>query len=433
MKKYSEDSALNKNFLWGTATAATQIEGAYNEDGKGLTIWDGLTEGHIRYNENCRVSCDHYHRYKEDVALMKEIGVNSYRFSVSWARIYPSGMDKINERGLKFYIDLVDELVKNGIEPLVTLYHWDMPIWLYDIGGFLNSKFPEYFEAYTKTLINALSDKVRYWITFNEPQCFVSGGYETGWLAPFHKESKCVIERITRNVMLAHGRAVDCIRKYAKTSTRIGFAPTASLIMPKNNSEKEIKNAYDRTFDPSLGVGMGAWWSEPIVAGRIPENMKFLSEEDIKAICRPLDFYAFNIYRPENAHDFYYPGMTRSALGWEVLPECVYWASRFYHERYNLPILVSENGFADNDVVSSDGKVHDTHRSYYIEKHIEQVKMAISEGIPVIGYQYWSLIDNFEWAIGYDARFGLIYVDYRTQKRTLKDSAYLYKRMIDRI
>ena len=419
-----------KDFLWGTATAATQIEGAYNEDGKGLTIWDSLTEGHIRWNENCKVACDHYHRYKEDIALMKEIGVNSYRFSISWARIFPDGMEKINEKGLDFYIKLVDELKKNNIEPLITLYHWDMPMWLYNKGGLLREDFPTLFVQYAKTVVDALSDKVKYWITFNEPQCFVGGGYKDGWLAPFHNDNNYVIERITRNVMLAHGKAVDCIRKYAKQKPYIGFAPTASLIMPKDNSEKEIKEAFDKTFDANRGVAMGAWWSEPIVGGRIPDNMKFLSEEDIKVICRPLDFYAYNIYQPENAGELYYQGMPKSSLGWLILPECIYWASKFYYEKYKLPILVSENGFADNDVVSSDGKVHDAHRIYYLEKYIEQLKRAMNEGIPVIGYQYWSLLDNFEWAMGYDARFGLIYVDYKTQKRILKDSAYAYKNII---
>ena len=423
---------MKKDFLWGTATAATQIEGSYNEDGKGLTIWDSLTDGHIRYNEDCKVACDHYHRYKEDIALMKEIGVNSYRFSVSWARIYPDETRKVNEKGLKFYVDLVSELKNNGIEPLVTLYHWDLPMWLYNCGGFLREDFPEIFEGYAKTLVDALSDKVKYWITFNEPQCFVSGGYETGWLAPFHKESKYVIERITRNVMLAHGRAADCIRKYAKTPAKIGFAPTASLIMPKDDSEEEINKAYNMTFDANFGAARGGWWAEPIVKGVIPENMKFLSEEDIKIICKPLDFYAFNIYRSENAYEFYYPGMPRSALGWEVNPESMYWACKFYYERYKLPILISENGFANNDVVTEDGRVHDPERTYYIEKHIEQIERAEKEGVPVIGYQYWSLLDNFEWAIGYDARFGLIYVDYKTQKRTVKDSAYVYKKITER-
>ena len=419
-----------KDFLWGTATAAAQIEGAYNEDGKGLTIWDSLTEGNVRYGENCKIACDHYHRYKEDIVLMKEIGVNSYRFSISWARIFPDTAEKINEKGLHFYIDLVNELVNNGIEPLVTLYHWDMPMWLYNSGGFLRDDFPTIFEKYVKAVVDALSDKVKYWITFNEPQCFVGGGYKDGWLAPFHKDNKYVVERITRNVMIAHGKAVDCIRQNTKQKPYIGFAPTASLIMPKSNGKEDVKDAYNRTFDSKLGVTAAAWWSEPIVSGRIPKNMEFLSEEDIKVICRPLDFYAFNIYQPDNTGELYYQGMPRSSLGWAVLPECIRWASKFYYEKYNLPILISENGFADNDIVSSDGKVHDTHRSYYIEKHIEQVKMAIGDGIPIIGYQYWSLIDNYEWAIGYDARFGLIYVDYRTQKRILKDSAYYYRDII---
>ena len=294
----------------------------------------------------------------------------------------------------------------------------------------MRDDFPSIFEKYAKTVVDALSDKVKYWITFNEPQCFVGGGYVSGGLAPFHKDNNYVIERITRNIMLAHGKAVDCIRKYAKQKPYVGFAPTASLFMPLNDSEEEIKKAYNRTFDAKFGVYRAAWWSEPIVGGTIPDNMKFLNKNDIKDICRPLDFYAFNIYMPENSDEHYFQGMPRSAIGWAVLPECIYWASKFYYEKYGLPILVSENGFADNDVVSSDGKVHDAHRIYYIERYIEQLKRAIKDGIPIIGYQYWSLVDNFEWATGYDARFGLVYVDYKSQKRIIKDSAYAYKKII---
>ena len=415
---------FGKDFLWGAATAATQIEGAYNED-KGLTVWDCTTDGNVRYGENCKIACDHYHRYKEDVSLMKEIGLNSYRFSISWARIFNDEKQEINENGLNFYKNLVNELVKNGIEPVCTLFHWDLPMWVYNKGGFLSDEFVSLFSNYVKTVVSALSDKIRYWITFNEPQCFVHGGYEGGWLAPFQKNGRYVAERIIRNVMLAHGESVEVIRKYAKLPPKIGFAPTASLIMPINSGKEEVERAYNRTFDGYAGL-----WGDPIVKGVAGKNNSFLSDADLKKICKPLDFYAFNVYRSDNSSEVYYQGMPRSALGWEIVPESMYWAIKFAYRRYNLPIFITENGIACEDFVYDDGKVYDPQREFYIKKHIEQLKRASNEGIPVIGYQYWSLLDNFEWATGYDARFGLVYVDYKTQKRTIKESAYYYKEII---
>lgn len=416
--------AFPEDFLWGAATAAPQIEGAYNED-KGLTIWDTTVEGNVRYGENCKVACDHYHRYKEDVALMKEIGLNSYRFSVSWARIFNDDKQQINKNGLNFYKNLVDELVKNGIEPVCTLFHWDMPMWVYEKGGFLSDEFVSLFANYVKTVVEALSDKIRYWITFNEPQCFVHGGYEGGWLAPFQKNGRYIVEKIIRNVMLAHGEAVMVIRKYARLTPKIGFAPTASLTMPVNDDKEEIERAYNCTFDGYAGL-----WGDPIVKGIAGKNCDFLSEADLKNICQPLDFYAFNVYRSDNSAEVYKQGMPRSALGWEIVPESMYWAAVFAYRRYGLPIFITENGIACEDFVYDDGKVYDPQRSYYIEKHIEQLNRAAKDGVPIIGYEYWSLMDNFEWAVGYDARFGLIYVDYATQKRTIKQSAYDYKKII---
>lgn len=415
---------FGKDFLWGAATAATQIEGAYNED-KGLTVWDCTTDGNVRYGEDCKIACDHYHRYKEDVSLMKDIGLNSYRFSISWARIFNDEKQKVNENGLNFYKNLVNELVKNGIEPVCTLFHWDLPMWVYNKGGFLSNEFVPLFSNYVKTVVLALSDKIRYWITFNEPQCFVHGGYEGGWLAPFQKNGRYVAERIIKNVMLAHGEAVEVIRKYAKLPPKIGFAPTASLIIPTNDSREEVERAYNQTFDGYAGL-----WSDPIVKGVAGKNSSFLSDADLKKICKPLDFYAFNVYRSDNSSEVYYQGMPRSALGWEIVPESIYWATKFAYQRYNLPIFITENGIACEDFVYDDGKVYDPQREFYIKKHIEQLKRASDEGIPVIGYQYWSLLDNFEWATGYDARFGLVYVDYKTQKRMIKESAYYYKKII---
>lgn len=215
---------FKKDFLWGVASAAYQIEGAYDEDGKVAGIWDALCAGHVKNGDNGNIACDHYHRFREDVALMKQIGVKSYRFSISWPRVMP-GPGKINQKGLSFYSELVDELIKAGIEPMVTIFHWDLPMWAHEYGGWENEKVAEDFEEYTKVVVDALSDRVTYWMTINEPQCFIGNGYIEGTLAPFMQKPEA-LPLLTRNVMLAHGKAVKVIRKYAKKAPLIGFAPT---------------------------------------------------------------------------------------------------------------------------------------------------------------------------------------------------------------
>lgn len=419
--------AFSKDFLWGAAAAAHQIEGAAFEDGKTAGIWDALCEGHVAHGENGHTACDHYHRYREDVAMMKEMGLKSYRFSISWPRVIPAP-GVVNEKGLRFYIDLVEELTAAGIEPLCTLYHWNLPMWVHNKGGWENPEIGEYFADFVRVVVEALSDKVRWWITLNEPQCFVGAGYRDGRHAPFRKET-VRIPYIIRNVMMAHGRAVQVIRKYAKLEPRIGFAPTGPVTMPASGSEEDIEQARKLSYDPCGGARCNSWWSDPVVLGIVPEPLKeAISEEDIKTICQPLDFYAFNVYNADHAGE--YPGRPRTALGWPITPEVMYWAARFHYERYHLPILVSENGMANVDFVMEDGKVHDPQRVNYIHSHLRSLKQAVEEGIPVVGYQYWSVMDNFEWALGYDARFGLVYVDYQTQERIWKDSAYDYREII---
>ncbi len=427
---------FSKNFLWGAATAAFQIEGAYQEDGKGLHIWDALCAGKVKNGENGNVAADHYHRFKEDIALMKEIGLKSYRFSVSWARIFPDATGKINPKGIAFYDALVSELKQAGIEPICTLYHWDLPMWIYERGGWLNEEVSEYFATYTQAVVSALSDRVRYWITFNEPQCFIGVGCQAGNHAPFQQNDVSIVKKMSRNVMLAHGKAVAVIRKFAKQKPMVGFAPTASSYIPFDSSQAEIDRAKSDTF-AATNVWTAGWWADPIVAGAIPEAFAdTITEEDIKIIHAPLDYYAFNLYTASDYAEgennrFVYPGMPRTAMGWVIAPQALYWATKFFYERYGLPILVTENGMANIDSVSCDGKVHDPQRIEYIRTYLSALKKAADEGVPVLGYQYWSLMDNFEWAEGYTPRFGLIYVDYRTQKRTLKDSALYYKKVIE--
>ena len=262
--------AFDKGFIFGTASAAYQVEGAYNEDGKGLSIWDVFSReksackpvANVEHGETGDVACDHYHRYKEDVAILKKLGIKNYRFSISWTRIFPDGTGKINPAGLKFYSDLVDELLANGIEPYVTLFHWDYPYELYKKGGWLNNDSPEWFLEYTKVVVDALSDRVKNWFTINEPQCFIGLGFWTGAHAPFLKTSERDLIIMTRNVMLAHGLAVKYIRENAKTTPKIGFAPIGPVFVPENDTPEAVEAAKKRTFGlTKLNMFSVSWWS----------------------------------------------------------------------------------------------------------------------------------------------------------------------------
>ena len=424
------------NFIWGAASAAHQIEGAYLEAGKGLGIWDALHEGHIKHHENGNVACDHFHRYKEDIAIMKKLGLKSYRFSVSWPRIVPEE-GKINKEGLQFYINLVNELKQADIEPICTLFHWNLPVWIHEQGGWNCEKAAFYFAEYTKIVVQALSDLVKYWITINEPQCFIGLGYNAGKHAPFLQLPE-QISAISRNVMLAHGRSVQTIRTYAKQAAMIGMAPTGGCAIPTSNTKLEIERAREATYSDKAGVMGNKWWADPMVLGEVPEALDgILSKQDMEVIHQPLDFYAFNIYYAANyaeqndaRNPLVYPGMARTSMGWPITPDVLYWAPKFHYERYHLPVLISENGMANNDFVMEDGRVHDPQRTDYIRSYLRCLRKAIDDGVPTIGYLYWSIMDNFEWAEGYDKRFGLIYIDYRTQERVIKDSAYDYAEII---
>ncbi len=427
-----------EDFLWGAASAAHQVEGAYLEDGKTAGIWDALCEGNIRHGEDGHVACDHYHRYKEDVALMKQIGLKSYRFSVSWPRVVPE-KGRVNEKGLLFYRNLTEELRAAGIEPIVTLYHWNLPMWAYEAGGWECGEIPRWFADYVKAVVQALSDQVTYWITFNEPQMFIGMGYVMGKHAPFQKRMDMgYAAKLSRNVMLAHGEAVRTIRRYALTPAKIGLAPHGTGMTPLTESGEEIQKAREETFSTRSYVMSNTWWLDPIILGQIPEVLgDTLTKEDVAGIAQPLDFFGVNLYQSSNYQEhpgqvnhLRYPGMPQSSNGWAVTPEVMYWLPKFFYERYRLPIMITENGISCADTVMLDGKVHDPARIDYMYRYLRELKRAVEDGIPIIGYQMWSVMDNFEWSDSYDPRFGLIYVDYRTQERTLKDSAYAYAELI---
>lgn len=438
-----------KNFKWGAASAAYQIEGAYNEDGKGLSIWDVYAgqDNHTEYNEDGKVACDHYHRVDEDIANMAKLGIPYYRFSISWTRVLPDGTGRVNEKGLKFYSDLVDKLLANGIEPMVTIYHWDYPYELHKKGGWMNEESSEWFLEYTKVIVDALSDRVSHWITINEPQCVLGCGYLVAEHAPFMHVSSGDLLIMGRNILLSHGKAVRYIRQNAKKTPLISFSPIGPCYIPENDSREAIETAKVKTFStngPSFPFSI-SYWSDPVFFGDYPKELyddfgelvPGFTEEEKALVTEPLDFYATNIYysnavqrvdtHPENRCQ----GSPETSMGWVVSPEVLYWSPQFLYERYGKPVLISENGMSEHDWVCLDGKVHDTYRIDYMHRYLREFKRAGETGVPLMGYMYWSVMDNFEWARGYSKRFGLIYVDYRTQERIIKDSGYWYKDVIE--
>ncbi len=438
---------FSKDFIWGAAAASYQIEGAWNEDGKGPSIWDTYThqrQSPVHFHENGDVACDHYHHMKEDVALMAELGIKAYRFSISWPRVLPNGTGKVNEKGLAFYSELVDELKKYNIEPMITLYHWDMPQALFDRGGWMNPDVVTWFSDYTKIVVDALSDRVKYWFTINEPQIFIGLGYSLGAHAPFLKMTDRDIILMSKHVLLAHGTAVRTIRANSKLTPIVSFAPTGPSVEPKNDSAEAIEEAKRKTFEfeDRAYFLSSSWWADPIFFGKFPDGAmeRFgdlfpeITDEEWDIIKTPIDFYGCNIYNsigkeldPNNESDC---GKAITLARWPVTPDVLYWSAKFLYERYGLPVLITENGCASADSVHLDGKVNDPQRIDYTKRYLRSYYRAAQEGVPLVGYIHWSFMDNFEWAEGYDLRFGLVYVDYQTQKRTPKESAYWYRDVI---
>jgi len=439
---------FSRDFMWGGASAAYQVEGAYNEDGKGLSIWDTHSSipGKVKYSENGNIACDHYHRYKEDIKLFKELGIKYYRFSISWPRVIPNGTGEVNEAGLKFYSDLVDELISAGIEPIITLFHWDYPYELYRKGGWLNDDASLWFENYTKVVVDALSDRVKYWMTINEPQCVVGCGHWVGSHAPFQTLPDKDLIIMTHNILLSHGRAVKYIREHAKQECKVSFVSIAPCTIPENDSKEAIESARAMTMNVKEKKYFSlTWWCDPVYLGKYPDeayeafgdDMIHPSKEDMELISQPLDFFTGNIYYSDGIRKEYgyttnaYQGAPRSSMDWVVTEKVMYWSAKFVYERYGKPIMIGENGIANLDWVDVNGKVCDPNRIDYISRYVKQFMKANDEGVPVMGYLYWSVMDNFEWAEGYDKRFGLIHVDYQTQKRTIKESGHWYRKLIE--
>ncbi|NLX59852.1 MAG: beta-glucosidase [Phycisphaerae bacterium] len=441
--------AFAKDFVWGAATASYQIEGAVAEDGRGESVWDTYCKrpGAIWENQSGEVACDHYHHWKEDVALMRKIGLKAYRFSIAWPRVVPDGVGAVNPRGLAFYDRLVDELLAAGIEPWPTLFHWDMPQGAFDRGGWLNRESADWFADYATAVVDALGDRVRSWFTLNEPQCFIGFGHRDSLQAPGLKLSRSEWLRAGHHALLAHGRAVQVIRSRAKGPCRVSWAPVGWSKMPATANRDDIDAAREATFAVTDEMINNAWWMDPVYLGRYPQDgLRLYGADapkvlpgDMDLIAQPLDLQAFNTYngqlirrgadgRPELVpHPTGYP---MNFFHGSITPPCLYWTAKFMYERYRLPVVISENGMSNADWVGLDGRVPDGPRIDMLRRYLLELERAADEGVPVAGYFLWSLMDNFEWSHGYKQRFGIIHVDFVTGRRTLKDSALWYRDVI---
>lgn len=431
----TKNMGFPEGFLWGAASSAYQVEGAYDEDGKGPGIWDALSAGHVKHGENGNTACDEYHRFREDVAYMQRIGLKAYRFSISWPRVFPEE-GVVNPEGLRYYTELVRTLKNAGIQPMVTLYHWNLPMWMHRKGGWYNPEIIDAFADFARTMAETLGKDVRYWMTVNEPATFIGAGYLEGVHAPFESVAPGSAEAaqkqctLTKHVLLAHGRAVQIIRALVPEA-RIGLAADGKIFLPDSESLSDVDQARRRTFDAKGDIHSIQWWLDPLFGKPQEELCRILRDEDLEIIGQPLDFIGYNSYKANNfddevMHPQRKPGMPRTSMGWAITPDVLYWETRFLYERYHLPILVSENGMANTDFIMEDGCVHDPQRISFLKGYLCGLKRAVEENYPVFGYLYWSILDNFEWAEGYDQRFGLIYVDFSTQRRILKDSAIWY-------
>lgn len=437
-----------KDFLWGAACSAYQCEGAWNEGGKGPSIWDDFchTEGSVRNGDTGDTACDSYHRYGEDIDLMRALGIKAYRFSVSWPRVLPDGRGELNSAGLDYYDRYVDALLGAGIEPWLTLYHWDLPSALQAEGGWLSRSTVDAFAAYSSVIAARLGDRVRCFMPINEPQCIAKLGYGTGEQAPGLKLPPEDVARVLHHLALAHSAANDAIRAAVGGNVSIGTATCGRLCCPQNDTPGGAEGAYEATFrytDNLHGwsfthniyldslIRRGCDDSAPEFLRRFADT---IPQSDWDAMRAP-DFLGLNIYNGDLSDDAgniirRCEGAPVTATKWPFTPEVMYWGVKNIYARYGLPVYITENGVSCNDRIYLDGKVHDADRIDFLSRYIAELKRAMDEGVPVKGYFHWSLLDNFEWALGYDERFGLVYTDYKTKKRIPKDSAEWYAALV---
>jgi beta-glucosidase len=438
-------SRFSKEFIFGSATSAYQIEGAYQEDGRGLSIWDVFSRipGKVTNMENGDVACDHYHLYEKDIELLRELGVDSYRFSIAWPRIFPK-QGKYNPAGMEFYKKLIKLLNENGIKPAVTLYHWDLPLWAHEQGGWTNRDSVQWFKEYAEKCFEELDSQVFMWITHNEPWCAGFLGYHQGIHAPGHTNMEEALKAV-HHILLSHGEAVNLLKSKLGSETPIGITLNLSPMYPASTSADDMLAANNADGYSNR------WFLDPVLKGVYPVDMmnlfskyvhtfSFIHDGDLENISTDCDFFGINYYSRglvefNAASDFLfkpsYSDYPKTAMGWDISPEEFKSLIRRLRKEYTkLPIYITENGAAFTDTVSENHRVHDMERKHYVERHLKAVAELNEEGMNIAGYYLWSLLDNFEWAYGYEKRFGITYVDFDTQERILKDSGQHYAEIV---
>ena len=436
----TETASFPDDFRWGAATASYQIEGATQDDGRGESVWDRFcaTPGKVRTGDSGATACDFYHRYRDDVALMHDLGLDAFRFSIAWPRVFPEGRGRVNAAGLDFYDRLVDELLAREIEPFATLFHWDSPQALEDEGGWRVRSTAEAFVEYAAVVAERLGDRVRHWITHNEPWVYAWIGHSWGQHAP-GRTSEADATAVAHHLLLSHGWATQAIRS-ASPDAQVGISLNLAHSYPASDSPEDEAAAWE------IDGGGNRWFLDPIFRGSYPADLlernalvaPVLQDGDLEAIAAPIDFLGVNNYfrfvvgaTPDGPKLVTDPEALHTDMGWEVYPDGLHALLTRVAEDYAPPaIYITENGAAFGDVRGHDGRVHDPERTRYLQTHIDAVARAAADGVPVKGYFVWSLLDNFEWAYGYSKRFGIVYVDYPTLERVPKDSFYWYRDFI---
>ncbi|MGB3683729.1 MAG: GH1 family beta-glucosidase [Rubrobacteraceae bacterium] len=447
-----------ENFLWGTATAAYQIEGAVNEDGRGTSIWDTFshTPGKVLHGDTGDIACDHYHRLEGDLDLLSDLGVKGYRFSVAWPRIQPEGSGPANQKGLDFYRRLVEGLRRRNIEPMLTLYHWDLPQALEDSGGWTARETSERFAEYAGIVYESLSDAVSYWITLNEPWVSAWLGHGMGLHAPGHADTEKALAA-THHLLLGHGLALERLRSLGDEDKRLGITLNLSPVRPYSDDEA------DREAALRVDGNANRLYLDPLFQGEYPEDMlehyskdsdfSFVRDGDLGLISAPVDFLGVNYYMRHTvvsednksesptamrfaglrAKTVVPPGLETTAMGWGIEPDgLTELLVRLKEEYTQIPIYITESGAAFHDYADPEGIVRDEERVALLESHFRAAREAIEQGVDLRGYFVWSLLDNFEWAEGYSKRFGIVHVDYPSQRRTPKESYGWYAQVIRR-
>lgn len=452
-------STFPKGFHWGASTSAMQIEGSPYADGGGRSVWGAYEAipGNIKDGSTNWIADDEYHRYAEDIGLMREIGLNAYRFSIGWPRVLPQGKGIPNEAGLAYYDRLIDALLTAKITPFATIFHFDYPEALQQQGGWLNPDSSKWLADYAHLVGSRFSDRVTNWLTINEPNTAWAFGAEAGAMPPGVRLDSAGLALGCHNLLLGHGRSVQAIRAAAKNTVKIGLPFYGMFSIPASSSPRDVAVARAASFSvqkraiiplqPVVTMMNNSWWLDPIYLGHYPAEgyklfpsaEKLATPADMRIIHEPVDYCAINLYfaptvkagangRPETVPES--PTAPRSHYGWAITPDLLYWAPKFLAERYKKPILITENGISLADAPAPDGKVHDPQRTAFLNNYLGAYKRAHREGVPLAGYFHWSLLDNWEFTQGYLERFGLIYVDHQTQRRIVKDSAYRYKEII---